>query len=218
MVDSRSLATSYMPKNQSIGYRQEVKRLINGTPPNSASQQKIIFIGSSIFRLWKTLASDMSPLPIINQAFGGSRTWEVLYYSDQLIIPYQPKIIVYYCGSNDLHAGLDAQGITHRFQIFFTYLQSHLPKTKVFFVSINKSPQKQEKWHIIDAVNDAISQYAQANPNLEFIDLNPDLFDQAQQPRLELFTGDSLHLKPLAYQKFTAIIKPILKYAWNKLS
>ena len=54
-----------------------------------------MFVGSNIFRLWKTLELDMSPLPVINQAFGGARTWEILYYSDRLIIPYQPKIIVY---------------------------------------------------------------------------------------------------------------------------
>ena len=53
--------------------------------------------------------------------------------------------------------------------------------------------------------------------NLEFIDVNPALFDLLNQPRLELFMSDRVHLKPRAYQAFTAIIKPIIQTAWNKL-
>ena len=99
-----------------------------------------MFVGSSIFRLWKTLEFDMCPLPIVNRTFGGSKTWEVLYYADRLIIPDRPKIIVYYCGSNDINAGSDAKEIKERFQIFVEYLRTHLPQTQVCFVSINRAP------------------------------------------------------------------------------
>ena len=82
------------------------KRLLNPPPKHG-----IMFVGSSIFRLWRTLKSDFSPLPVYNQAFGGSRTWEVLHYARELILPHQPKIIVYYCGSNDINAGENAVAI-----------------------------------------------------------------------------------------------------------
>ena len=35
---------------------------------------KILFVGSSIFRLWESVRTDMAPLPVFNHAFGGSRT------------------------------------------------------------------------------------------------------------------------------------------------
>jgi len=218
MLDSRSLAASLIPQNQSVGHKQQVWQLIARRNLKPISSQQIMFVGSSIFRLWKTLESDMYPLPVVNQAFGGSKTWEVLYYADKLIIPYKPKIIVYYCGSNDINAGSDAAGIQQRFQMFAEYIKTHLPQTQIFFVAINRAPQKQQKWQIVDAANDAIRQYTENTPNLEFIDVNPALFDDQNQLRLELFTGDRVHLKPAAYQAFTAIIKPILQDAWDKLS
>ena len=63
-------------------------------PPKNS----ILFIGSSIFRQWKNLKEHMDPLPVFNRAFGGSRTADVLYYMDQVVLPYSPKLIVYYCG------------------------------------------------------------------------------------------------------------------------
>jgi len=216
MLDSRSLATNIVPQNQSIGHRQQVWQLIAKRTIKPIDPQQIMFVGSSIFRLWKTLESDMYPLPVVNQAFGGSKTWEVLYYADQLIIPYQPKIIVYYCGSNDINAGADAVGIQQRFQMFSEYIKACLPQTQIFFVAINRAPQKREKWQIVDAANDAVRQYTEKISSLEFIDVNPALFDEQHQPRLDFFLGDRVHLKPTAYQAFTAIIKPILQAAWHE--
>ena len=217
MVNSRSLAISCIPEHQNIEHRQQVWKLIARRVIKPIPPQKIMFVGSSIFRLWKTLEADLYPLPIFNQAFGGSRTWEVLYYADKLIIPYQPKIIVYYCGSNDINAGTDAEGIARRFQMFFEYVQSHLPQTLVFFVSINRAPQKQFLWHVVDAANSLIKQYADATSYLEFINVNHALFDDLNQPRLDLFMSDRVHFKPAAYQAFTEIIKPVLQDAWNEM-
>ena len=216
MINSRSLAIKYIPENQNIGHKQEVWRLMAKRVVKPISPQKIMFVGSSIFRLWKTLEADLYPLPVFNQAFGGSRTWEVLYYADKLIIPYQPKIIVYYCGSNDINGGADAEAIDRRFRMFFEYIQSRLTQTQVFFVSINRAPQKQFLWHVVDAANSSIEQYAAATSNLEFIDVNPALFDDFNQPRLDLYISDRLHLKGAAYQAFAEIIKPVLQDAWNK--
>ncbi|MEL6928255.1 MAG: GDSL-type esterase/lipase family protein [Cyanobacteria bacterium J06600_6] len=218
MIDSRSLANSCTPADRNLGHQLQVQKLMAQRILEPNVKGKIMFVGSSIFRLWTTLAKDMHPLPVINQAFGGSKTEEVLYYADDLIIPHQPKIVVYYCGSNDINAGSDAQGIQTRFALFVEYLATHLPNVYIFFVSINRAPQKQSKWHTVDAANLAIKQYAQTIPNVEFIDVNPALFDESDFPRYDLFTGDLVHLKPAAYEAFTKIIKPILQTTWERLS
>ncbi|GAG85468.1 unnamed protein product, partial [marine sediment metagenome] len=72
---------------------------------NPEPQNAIVFAGSSIFHFWTTLADDMAPLLVINQAFAGARMRSVFNAMDKLIIPYNPKIIVYYCGSNDINDG-----------------------------------------------------------------------------------------------------------------
>jgi hypothetical protein len=66
----------------------------------------IVFTGSSIFRFWTHLTDQMAPLPVLNKAIAGTVTWDMLSRIGQLVLPYQPRIVVYYCGSNDISAGL----------------------------------------------------------------------------------------------------------------
>ncbi len=174
----------------------------------------ILFVGSSIFRRWTTLTEQMAPLPVFNRAFGGSRTWEVLAYMDKIVLPYEPKIIVYYCGSNDVNAGEPAAAIVGRFKEFVARVAGRLPDTRVFFVSINRSPDKRARWNVVDDANAQIKAYAYATPNLDYIEVNSALFDARDEPRTELYLDDGLHFHPPAYVEFTGIIKPVLDRAW----
>ena len=176
----------------------------------------ILFIGSSIFRRWTNLQQQMAPLPVYNRAFGGSQTPEVLAYMDQIVLPYAPRMIVYYCGSNDIGAGRTAEQIADGFLQFVARVHQQLPATRIFYVSINRAPQKQDQWDVVDAANFAVKAYCAKDKKLEYIDVNPALFDSAGQPRLDLYLPDKLHFKEPAYDDFTAIIKPALEKAWAR--
>ena len=80
----------------------------------------MVCTGSSIMKQWTTVAEDMAPMPVINRAFGGSQTWEVLHYMDRIVMPYKPRVIMYNCGSNDLNNGRDGQVIFEAFAEFVT--------------------------------------------------------------------------------------------------
>ena len=45
----------------------------------------ILFVGSSIFRLWTSVPGQMAPLPVLNRAFGGSRTGDQLDRFDSIL-------------------------------------------------------------------------------------------------------------------------------------
>ncbi len=175
-----------------------------------------MFIGSSIFRQWTSVKEDMAPLPAFNRAFGGSRTWEVLHYMDQIVLPYRPRIIVYYTGSNDVNAGQSAQAIVGRTREFMGRAHTALPDTRIYYVAINRSPDKRDKWDVVDAVNAQMKAAAAATPYMRYIDLNPVLFKNGE-PRMELYRPDGLHFHPPAYVEFTGIIKPVLSQAWQEL-
>ena len=102
----------------------------------------ILFVGSSIFRQWKEVADHMAPLPVLNRAFGGSRTADQLARFDQLVPVYEPKVVVYYCGSNDLNAKpADApEEIFARFRIFSERVQARDPATRLIYVTATRSP------------------------------------------------------------------------------
>lgn len=184
-------------------------------PPPSGS---ILFIGSSIFRQWKKLPQQMAPLPVFNRAFGGSRTDEQLFYMDKIVLPYQPKIIVYYCGSNDINVNAQAEHIATRFKQFAERVHAALPQTRIYFVSINRAPQKMDKWKVVDDANALIKSYCIAAKGLGYIDVNRVLFDKRRQPRMELYLPDKLHFVDKAYELFTPVIKPVIARAWRELN
>jgi hypothetical protein len=175
----------------------------------------ILFIGSSIFRQWKSLGEQMAPMPVFNRAFGGSQTNDILHYMDQVVLPYAPKIIVYYCGSNDVNAGIPATEIAGRYSTFVKRVHAQLPSTRIFYVSINRAPQKKDHWDVVDAANGAVAAFTKTDSRLGYIDVNPALFDTAGQPRVELYQKDMLHFLEPAYVEFTAIIRPVIEAAWN---
>lgn len=179
-------------------------------PPKGA----ILFIGSSIFRQWARLKEHMAPLPVFNRAFGGSQTSDILYHMDKIVLSYEPKVIVYYCGSNDINANHKAPAIADRFRQFVTRVRARLPQTRILYVSINRAPQKETKWATVNAANTLIKEYCDSDKRLGFIDVNPALFDKEGEPRLELYQPDKLHLLEPAYDEFAAIIKPVVTKTW----
>jgi lysophospholipase L1-like esterase len=208
-------AASPRAASDEVRFAADIDAFLVGDKIDPPPQNAILFVGSSIFRLWTTLAEQMAPLPVFNRAFGGSRTWEVLAYMDQIVLPYRPRIIVYYCGSNDVNAGEPASAIVGRFKEFMTRVAAELPDTRVFFVSINRSPDKRSRWDVVDEANAAIKAYAYATRNLDYIEVNPVLFDADDEPREELYLPDGLHFRRPAYEKLTGIIKPVLLDAWS---
>ena len=175
----------------------------------------IVFVGSSIFHRWTNLASQMAPLPITNLAIDGTVTADMLRMVDSRVIPMRPKVIAYYCGSNDVDLGEPAEAIVGRILQFVDRVARALPDTRVIFVSVNRAPEKQDRWDVVDAVNRQVQVYAASHPRVEFVDVNPVLFNADGTSRLDLFMGDQLHLRPRAYEEFAKILKPVLTRAMN---
>ena len=183
-------------------------------PPRGA----ILFIGSSIFRQWTNVVANMAPLPVFNRAFGGSRTSDILERVDQLVLPYAPRVIVYYGGSNDVNNREPAAAIFGRIHDFEQRVHAKLPGTHIIFVAIDRAPQKRERWNVVDAANALVRDYCTVTPRLTFLDLNPATHDEKGEPRWELYRDDRLHFKPAAYVGFAAALKPILQSTWAEVS
>jgi len=158
----------------------------------------------------------MAPLPITNVAFDGSVTADMLRMVDSRVIPLRPKVIAYYCGSNDVSLGEPAAAIVGRIVRFIERVSAALPDTRVVFVSINRAPSKEDRWDVVDDVNRQIEMYAASHARVEYVDVNPVLFDANGKPRFDLYMGDELHLRPPAYEGFAKILKPVLTRAFGE--
>ena len=143
----------------------------------------IVFVGSSIFHRWTNLQAQMAPLPIVNLAFDGAVTEDILRLVDSRVLPRRPKVVAYYCGSNDISVGEPAAPIVGRIRQFIDRVTTALPESQVVFVSINRAPEKQDRWDVVDDVNRQIQKYAAANRRVTFVDVNPALFNADGSPR-----------------------------------
>ena len=181
-----------------------------GAPARASTNNIIVFVGSSIFHRWTNLAAQMAPLPILNRAFDGAQTSDMLRGFDSFVLPSRPKVVVYYCGSNDVDAGDPADAIFERIEGFALRVKTDLPGARMIFVSINRAPEKRDRWDVVDAVNRRVEAYAATTSFLQFVDVNPVLFNRDGSPRVELYVADQLHFRPQAYEEFARILKPVL--------
>jgi len=184
-----------------------------GTPQNRG----IVFIGSSIFRFWTHLTEQMAPLPVLNRAIAGTVTADMVNGIDRLALAYKPRIVVYYCGSNDISVGENAGPIIERTKRFVQLLHEKSPETYFYYTAIQKAPEKKDRWDVVDAVNAEMKRFSGQAKNVGFIDLNPVLFDAQGRVREGLFLPDELHFRPdgPAYVEFSRIVKPVLMKAWE---
>src|SRR5262245_41408298 len=209
-----------IPVGQQLRFADQIKAFQDQDRIAPPPQHAILFIGGSIFGEWTTLKGDLAPLPVFNRAFGGARTWDVLHYMDQIVLPYRPSIIVYYAGSNDVNAGEPASAIVARTKAFITRVHSALPDTVVDYVSIIKSLDTRHRWNVVDAVNAEMYAFVSANisagvHNLAHSDPNRTLSDRNGQPRLDLYREDGLHFDGPAYDLFAGFFKPFLTHLWQ---
>lgn len=129
------------------------------------------------------------------------------------VIPLKPKVVAYYGGSNDVDSDEPAAPIVGRIIQFIDRLEAALPGTRFVFVSVNRSPDHEDRWKAIDDINRQMQQYAATHPLVEFVDVNPVLFNADGSSRFELFMPDERHLRPAAYAEFARILKPVVTKA-----
>src|SRR5436189_1237529 len=98
---------------------------------NPPPRNSILFIGSSSFRLWKTLAQDFSDKPVINRGFGGSEIADSTALASRIIFPYHPRMIVLYAGDNDLAGGKSPQRVVSDYRAFVRTIRAQLPETRI---------------------------------------------------------------------------------------
>src|SRR5687768_7351671 len=94
-------------------------------PPTGA----VLFIGSSSIRLWTTLAKDLPDYPVINRGFGGSQIADSVLYTEKIVLPYKPAVVVMYAGGNDINGGKTPEAVLGDFKKFAQGVHASLPDT-----------------------------------------------------------------------------------------
>lgn len=176
------------------------------------TSNSILFVGSSSFTKWQDVNNYFPGYTIINRGFGGSSLPDVIRYTYDIILPYQPKQVVIYCGENDL-ASADstlAIEVLNRYKTLFNMIRINLPKTNIAFVSIKPSPVRASIQGKVKEANKLIKAFIATQKNASFINIYEAMLDVKGQMREELYVGDRLHMKPEGYAIWQKAIQPYL--------
>jgi lysophospholipase L1-like esterase len=197
---------------QTPPYWNEIKAFKHGDSIRFPPPKSILFVGSSSFRVWKTLQEDFPDRTVINRGFGGSSFPDVIRYVDDIITPYTPRQVVVYCGDNDLAEAdsITPEMVKERFRELFQRIRKRLPKTNIAFVSIKPSPSRQRLLPKIVEANALIKTFLQGQRRAAFINIYDEMLDTQGNPRKELFVADMLHMNAEGYSIWKKTIRPYL--------
>lgn len=172
----------------------------------------VLFIGSSSFTKWTDVNDYFPGYSIVNRAFGASTLLDLIRYSYDIIIPYQPRQILIYCGENDLAYSdtITPAEVVMRFKTLFGIIRLNLPNVTIDYVSIKASPKRLNIKDKVIETNKEIARFLKKEKNAGFIDVYYPMLDVQGNYREELFTEDRLHMNSKGYEIWKAIIQPYL--------
>lgn len=178
-------------------------------PPKNA----ILLVGSSSFTKWQDVSEYFPGKTIINRGFGGSKLTDLIYFSEDLLGPYQPKQIIIYCGENDFadDAKLKADVVVDRYKTFYKKIREKFPNIEVDFISIKYSPSREKLWPQMKEANKKIAEFMKKEKIAEFIDITKTMNDANGNVRKDLFVADMLHMTPEGYKLWTEVMNPYMK-------
>ena len=175
------------------------------------AKKQILFIGSSSFTMWKDVQQYFSGYKIINRGFGGSTLPDVIRYTKDIIIPYQPKQVVIYCGDNDLASSdtVSPQHVLQRFKTLFELIRKDLPLVTISYVAIKPSPSRAHLLPKMYEANSLVKTFLKTQKNASFIDVFTPMMVN-KKPRTDIFLEDNLHMNKAGYRIWQKTIRPYL--------
>lgn len=165
------------------------------------TRPQLTMIGSSIFEQWGQ--PEWHGLGINNQAISGTTT-DFWLTNIATYIQTNTSHLAFYCGGNDIDAGVAQHTIIRQTLGCFEVARSLNTDIKIAYFTLIKAPQKTAKYETINAINSGVGSALAAADLL--VDINT-VLDQNPQWYIE----DGLHLQPTAYQKMDLALATIMQ-------
>jgi len=198
------------PADRFAKWEPEIRKFEDSDTTRPPAAGGILFVGSSSIRLWK-LEKSFPDLPVVNRGFGGSEVEDSLHFTKRLVLPYHPRTIVFYAGDNDIKNKKSAETVAGHFRAFCELVHEYLPATRIVFLGIKPSPSR---WSLIGEqrkANGLVRDFAKSTDYVTFVDVEPAMLAASGEPEPSLFKEDKLHMTDAGYERWTALLKPVLQ-------
>ena len=188
------------------------QKVLAGAQKAPPSPGGIICLGSSHMQLWKSVKDDLAPLIVHNYGIGGSRMNQAAdHFVENLAIPFKPRAVILYEGSNDINAGAKPEEVLANFRRLYGKLHAALPQARLYVLSVVPSPGKRFlKIAELRETNKLLAKECATQPWMKFIDITEPLIGADGQPKEELFKPGDIHMLPAGYAVWKSVIAPVI--------
>ena len=188
------------------------QKVLAGAQKAPPSPGGIICLGSSHMQLWKGVKEDLAPLIVHNYGIGGSRMNQAAdHFVENLAIPFKPRAVILYEGSNDINAGAKPEEVLANFRRLYGKLHAALPQARLYVLSVVPSPGKRFlKIAELRETNKLLAKECATQPWMKFIDITEPLIGADGQPKEELFKPGDIHMLPAGYAVWKSVIAPVI--------
>ena len=172
----------------------------------------ILFTGSSSIRVWKDLQTCFPKKNVLNRGFGGSEMSDLVYYFDQLILPYQPKQIFIYEGDNDTNSGKSPEQILADADRILSRIRSEVsPTVEILFIAAKPSVARSSLKEQYLKFNSELKAWTEKQKNVKFIDVWTPMMDKTGNVQSDLFVDDNLHMNEKGYAIWKKVIASYIR-------
>ncbi len=193
-------------------FMSEIKAFRKADSISKPPKNAILLIGSSSFTKWKDVQEYFPEHTMLNRGFGGSSLTDVIYYANDVVLKYQPKQILIYCGENDIAGSstVNADTVFERFKILYGMIRSKFKKVPIAYISMKPSPSREKYLETMQKGNELIKSFMEKQKKAAYIDVYHSMYDADGKILTNIFLSDKLHMNAAGYKIWQGIIAPYL--------
>ncbi len=172
----------------------------------------IVLCGSSSMEMFYNSKEFLLPFNTINVGIGGTKVKEwkdSLFF--RLVLPYLPKHIVIYIGSNNCLNSEDPINIGKELVSLFELIHSYLPSTLIHVVDLNCVPKAKDKQELFFKTNELIYEFSKSVNYIKVIYASKYVLNEDNLVNDKLFLNDGIHMNNIGYSYWGEAIKESLK-------
>ncbi len=193
-------------------WEKDVAKL-SATNSQDGSKDAILCLGSSSFRLWDTIATDMAPYAIVRRAYGGAKYCDLAIHTPKLVDGLQFRAAMIFIGNDITGTEKDKEPdeIVRLAKSVLTTVRKQNPEAPIFFIAVTPTPSRFQHWSKIAQANQSLEKFAASESNAFFVATQEKYLNASGEPRPELFVKDMLHQNQEGYAIWSSILKESLK-------
>lgn len=175
----------------------------------NASKPTIVFTGSSSIRLWEDLEKRFPGHQILNTGFGGSQSYDLLVYLDELVLDYNPRKVFIYEGDNDINDRKRPKLILNTITHIAKRIKEKGDTIEIVLISAKPSIARWKLKGKYKRFNRKLKKFSDSDPNIIYVDVwNIMLTDRKLNETL--FIEDGLHMNEKGYDLWYNALKELL--------